>query len=137
MNNLRRLAAAILALMMLFALTATAFAESKTAENKAPVSKAPYEELAYLNGQLRVGMECAYAPYNWTQGDDSNGAVPIKDSDGEYANGYDVMMAKAICEANGWQLEIVPPVMIKLVFSRSSTSPIILTAPPSSLVTQL
>ena len=40
-----------------------------------------------------VAMECAYAPYNWTQVDDSNGAVPIKDSN-EFANGYDVMMAK-------------------------------------------
>ena len=55
---------------------------------------------------LTVGMECAYAPYNWSQPDDSNGAVPIKDSN-EYANGYDVMIAKKICEANGWQLEIV------------------------------
>jgi putative lysine transport system substrate-binding protein len=53
---------------------------------------------------LTVAMECAYAPYNWTQMDDSNGAVPIKDS-GEYANGYDVMIAKKICEANGWKLE--------------------------------
>ena len=58
------------------------------------------------DGVLTVAMECAYAPYNWTQTDDSNGAVPIKDSN-EYANGYDVMMAKAICEANGWELEIV------------------------------
>ena len=59
------------------------------------------------DGVLTVAMECAYAPYNWAQPDDSNGAVPIKDKDGLYANGYDVMMAKAICEANGWQLEIV------------------------------
>jgi len=51
-------------------------------------------------------MECAYAPYNWSQPDDSNGAVPIKDSS-EYANGYDIMMAKKLCEANGWQLEVV------------------------------
>ena len=29
------------------------------------------------DGVLTVGMECAYAPYNWTQTDDSNGAVPI------------------------------------------------------------
>jgi putative lysine transport system substrate-binding protein len=58
------------------------------------------------DGVLTVAMECAYAPYNWTQADDSNGAVPIKDSN-EYANGYDVMMAKKICEANGWQLEVV------------------------------
>jgi putative lysine transport system substrate-binding protein len=58
------------------------------------------------DGILTVAMECAYAPYNWTQPDDSNGAVPIKDSR-EFANGYDVMMAKKLCEANGWQLEIV------------------------------
>ena len=38
-------------------------------------------------------MECAYAPYNWTQPDDSNGAVPISGSN-EYAYGYDVMMAR-------------------------------------------
>ena len=58
------------------------------------------------DGVLTVAMECAYAPYNWTQADDSNGAVPIKDSN-DYANGYNVMMAKKICEANGWELEIV------------------------------
>ena len=55
---------------------------------------------------LKVAMECAYAPYNWTQPDDSNGAVPIKDSN-EYAYGYDVMMAKKICEELGYDLEIV------------------------------
>ena len=54
-----------------------------------------------------VGMECAYAPYNWTQMDDSNGAVPISNVPGAYANGYDVMIAKQIAEANGWELEIV------------------------------
>ena len=58
------------------------------------------------DGILTVAMECAYAPYNWSQPDDSNGAVPIKDSN-EYANGYDVMMAQKLCDANGWQLEIV------------------------------
>ena len=58
------------------------------------------------DGVLTVAMECAYAPYNWAQPDDSKGAVPIKDSV-LFANGYDVMTAKAICEANGWQLEIL------------------------------
>ncbi|MCD7735686.1 MAG: transporter substrate-binding domain-containing protein [Lachnospiraceae bacterium] len=55
---------------------------------------------------LRVAMECGYAPYNWTQSTDENGAVPIADST-EYAYGYDVMMAKHICETLGWDLEIV------------------------------
>ena len=58
------------------------------------------------DGVLTIAMECAYAPYNWTQTDDSNGAVPIKDST-EFANGYDVMIAKQICEKNGWELEVI------------------------------
>ena len=59
------------------------------------------------DGVLTVAMECAYAPYNWSQPDDSNGAVPITNSPGNYANGYDVMMAKKLCEANGWELEVM------------------------------
>ena len=56
---------------------------------------------------LRVGMECQYAPYNWTQMDDSNGAVPIANNPGSYVNGYDVMMAKKIAAALNVELEIV------------------------------
>lgn len=59
------------------------------------------------DGVLTIGMECTYAPYNWTQMDDSNGAVPISNVPGAYANGYDVMIAKKICEQKGWKLEIV------------------------------
>ena len=55
---------------------------------------------------LRVAMECGYAPYNWTQPTDANGAVPIADSP-DYAYGYDVMMAKLIAEEIGYDLEIV------------------------------
>lgn len=59
------------------------------------------------DGVLTIAMECAYAPYNWTQTDDSNGAVPIANVPGSYANGYDVMIGKKIAEANGWQLEVI------------------------------
>ena len=55
---------------------------------------------------LTVAMECAYAPYNWTQTDDSNGAVQIRNSS-DYAYGYDVMMAKKIGEALGQEVQIV------------------------------
>lgn len=55
---------------------------------------------------LRVAMECGYAPYNWTQPDDSNGAVPIADSK-DYAYGYDVMIAKKIADELGYELQIV------------------------------
>ena len=59
------------------------------------------------DGVLTVAMECAYEPYNWLQSDDSNGAVPVSNVPGAYANGYDVMIAKKICEENGWELEVI------------------------------
>ena len=52
---------------------------------------------------LRVGMEAAYAPFNWTQNDDSNGAVPIEGSQ-QYANGYDVQIGKKIAKGMGKKL---------------------------------
>lgn len=55
---------------------------------------------------LRVGMECGYAPFNWTQKDASNGAVKIEGSN-EYAGGYDVEIAKKIAEGLGKELVIV------------------------------
>lgn len=54
---------------------------------------------------LKVGMECGYAPYNWTQINGDNGAVKIAGSS-EYAYGYDVMIAKKMAEAVGAELEI-------------------------------
>lgn len=59
------------------------------------------------DGILTVGMECAYAPYNWTQATDANGAVPIINNPGMYANGYDVIIAKKIAEHYGVALEIM------------------------------
>lgn len=87
---MKKTIALILVLMMILSMTACGGSAKSGVED----------------GVLTVGMECAYAPYNWTQTDDSNGAVPISNVPGAYANGYDVMTAKKICEANGWQLEI-------------------------------
>ena len=102
MRRMTRLMTLVLALAMLLTLSACGSANTD-APNAAPVSDIPGLE----DGVFTVGMECAYAPYNWTQTDDSNGAVPISNVPGAYANGYDVMIAKKICEANGWELEVV------------------------------
>ena len=51
-------------------------------------------------------MECAYAPFNWTQTTDANGAVPISGKDNLYANGYDVQVAKYIASELGMALEV-------------------------------
>ena len=53
---------------------------------------------AQADDYLRVGMEAAYAPFNWTQNDNSNGAVKIEGTN-QYANGYDVQIAKKIASA--------------------------------------
>lgn len=52
-----------------------------------------------------IGMEAGYPPFNWTQGDDSNGAVAIQ-GNAEYAGGYDVQIAKKIADGLGKKLVI-------------------------------
>ncbi len=54
---------------------------------------------------FRVGMEAAYPPSNWTQLDDSNGAVQINGSQ-EFAGGYDVEIAKRVAEGLGKELVV-------------------------------
>lgn len=93
----RRMIALLLSLMILAAMTACGTKQEETAVATSGVE----------DGVLTVAMECAYAPYNWAQSDDSNGAVPIVNAPGSYANGYDVMMAKKLCETNGWELEVM------------------------------
>ena len=110
-RNVRMMSLALI-LAMLLTLTACG---GKTEQAAAPAetqaaaveTQAAAAATGVEDGILTVGMECAYAPYNWTQMDDSNGAVPIANNPGSYANGYDVMIAKKICEANGWELEVM------------------------------
>ena len=114
-KNAKKLMAAAMAALMAASMTAcggskteTTSAADTTAADAAETTAAGAAEAA-KDGEkkvLKVAMECAYAPYNWTQPDDSNGAVPIADSN-EYAYGYDVMMAKKICEELGYDLQIV------------------------------
>ena len=68
-------------------------------------SEAPAEP----TGTLKVGMECAYAPFNWTDmSDPTVGAVAISSegSEGMYANGYDVQIAQYVANKLGMKLEI-------------------------------
>lgn len=69
--------------------------------NKADTNTTDSEDKTFV-----VGLEAAYAPFNWTQTDDSNGAVPI-DGSSEFAGGYDVEIAKKIAEGMGKELVIV------------------------------
>lgn len=61
---------------------------------------------ALAEGTLRVGMECNYPPFNWTQTEPSEFTVPIDGGMG-YADGYDVQIAKWIADAMDKELVIV------------------------------
>ena len=60
---------------------------------------------------LRVGMEAAYAPYNWQATEASDTTIPIENVEGAYADGYDVQIAKRIAEELGME-----PVAVKMDF---------------------
>lgn len=98
---MRKITCLVLAMLLTLSLAACGGKTESTATTAAASSS------GVEDGVLTIAMECAYAPYNWTQGDDSNGAVPISNVPGSYANGYDVMIGKKIAEANGWQLEVI------------------------------
>lgn len=101
---MKKIVSLLLALMLVLSLTACGATNETPAAETAETASVPS---GVEDGVLTVAMECAYAPYNWSQPDDSNGAVPIVNAPGNYANGYDVMMAKKLCEANGWELEVM------------------------------
>ncbi len=97
-----------LVLSLVLALSLAACGSGSTASTTAAAdAAAAAASTGVEDGVLTIAMECAYAPYNWIQGDDSNGAVPISNVPGSYANGYDVMIGKKIAEANGWELEVI------------------------------
>ena len=98
---MRRLFAIVMAIVMVMSFAACGAEQKENLNNKTPNVR------GVEDGVLTVGMECAYAPYNWSQLDDSNGAVPIANAPGTYANGYDVIIAKKICDTYGWQLEVM------------------------------
>ena len=98
---MRKITCLVLAMLLTLSLAACGGKTESTATTAAASSS------GVEDGVLTIAMECAYAPYNWTQGDDANDAVPISNVPGSYANGYDVMIGKKIAEANGWQLEVI------------------------------
>ncbi len=57
-------------------------------------------------GVLVVGMECAYAPFNWTEAEATESNVEIANLPGAYAEGYDVQVAKILAEELGLQLQV-------------------------------
>ena len=81
-----------LLLTSLFLLTAASLSSCNTTQNEADV--------------LVVGMECAYAPFNWTETSQTDTNVAISNIPGAYAEGYDVQVARIIADELDLELQI-------------------------------
>ena len=88
-------------------LTACGGSGSSTSAGSSAGSASPSSD----ESTLRVGMEAAYAPYNWQTDEETEFTIPIADMDGQYADGYDVQFAKKIGEGLGRT-----PVAVKLAW---------------------
>ena len=90
----------IIALILTLTLAVFALASCSPAAGKEDLNKVQEA------GKIVVGMECAYAPYNWTTTTPSDTTVPISNNPGAYADGYDVQIAKLIAAELNVTLEI-------------------------------
>lgn len=104
----RNLVLMILGLVMVFSLVACSNDDQSTETTEVETSESTESvaEETTDSEVLRIGLEAGYPPFNWTQQDDSNGAIPIEGSP-EFANGYDVQIAKKIAEGLGRELVAV------------------------------
>ena len=102
----------ILALALAGVMTVTCFAgcgSTETANTESAGEETTEAAEESDDGVFRVGMECAYAPFNWTQDSDTtpdgSTAVKIYGSD-YYAYGYDVAVAQMLADQMGMELEV-------------------------------
>lgn len=55
---------------------------------------------------LRIGLECDYAPFNWTETEANSYTYAIKGTN-QYADGYDIQVGKYLAEKMDYKLEVV------------------------------
>lgn len=102
--RLRKLTAVCVAAAMVMSMTACG-GDGSAKEVAAATAGGTTEAGSASEGNvLRVAMSADYAPFDWLQDTDANGAVQT--SNGTYMNGYDVRMAKRIADELGMELEI-------------------------------
>jgi putative lysine transport system substrate-binding protein len=102
-------AAALAAVMLLAGCGSSS--ESSTAASTAAAAagtesvSATTTESTATGDPFRVGMECNYAPFNWTTTTPGEFTQPITNTD--YADGYDVVIASKMADALGRPVQIV------------------------------
>jgi putative lysine transport system substrate-binding protein/putative lysine transport system permease protein len=94
-------------------LTACGPAAQGTSDSSSSSSSKSSKKTVLGDGKkMRVGMEAAYAPYNWQTTTKTEYTIPIENVDGAYADGYDVQFAKIVAKALDME-----PVAVKMSFS--------------------
>ena len=73
----------------------------------AGVSLASCGKSEVSNDTLVIGLECNYAPFNWTCGTSSDNTLAISNEAGSYADGYDIVFAKRASKELGCDVKIV------------------------------
>lgn len=66
------------------------------------------------NDTMVIGLECDYAPFNWTETNSSDNTLPISNATG-FADGYDIQIAKRLSTITGKQVKIVKEVWDSLI----------------------
>lgn len=94
MNRIVRTSTAIITSALLL----TGCASGSAASTSASASSTATET-------LRVGMECNYAPFNWSTTTTNDTTQPISSVD--YCDGYDVVIATKLAEATNRKVQIV------------------------------
>ena len=65
--------------------------------------------------ELIIGLECNYAPFNWTENNANEFTLPISNHPGQYADGYDIQIAKLLGQKTGKSVKIVATEWTSLV----------------------
>jgi ABC-type amino acid transport substrate-binding protein len=72
------------------------------------------------NAELVVGVECAYPPFNWSETSASDDTLPISNHSGEYADGFDIQVAKKLSAGLNKPVKIVQTAWTSLIVDLSS-----------------
>ncbi len=59
------------------------------------------------NDTLVIGLECNYAPFNWTTSTETENTLSISNESGSFADGYDIAFAKRASKELGMDVKIV------------------------------
>lgn len=66
-----------------------------------------YQVSENTNGVIRVGLECDYAPFNWTDTKANEFNYPISGKSNQFADGYDIQVARYLANKLNYSLEVI------------------------------